>query len=89
MALLVSRHWAWRRASISRAHLAVSLSQTVYEAQNGTHKHAKVGAWLASHPRSQIHYTLTYASWLNQVEPLVRPCKPNGAIRRSSFRKRP
>ena len=34
----------------------------------GTHKHAKVKAWLASHPCYQIHYTPTYASWLNQVE---------------------
>src|SRR5580692_1736111 len=34
----------------------------------GTHKHAKVKAWLARHPRYHIHYTPTYASWLNQVE---------------------
>jgi transposase len=34
----------------------------------GTHKHAKVKAWFARHPRYQIHYTPTYASWLNQVE---------------------
>ena len=34
----------------------------------GTHKHAKVKAWLARHPRYHLHYTPTYASWLNQVE---------------------
>jgi transposase len=34
----------------------------------GTHKHAKVKAWMARHPRYHIHYTPTYASWLNQVE---------------------
>ena len=34
----------------------------------GTHKHAKVRAWLARRPRYHVHYTPTYASWLNQVE---------------------
>ncbi len=33
-----------------------------------THKHAKVRAWLASHPRFHFHFTPTYSSWLNQVE---------------------
>ena len=33
-----------------------------------THKHPRVKAWLARHPRYHIHYTPTYASWLNQVE---------------------
>jgi len=33
-----------------------------------THKHPRVKAWLARHPRCVIHYTPTYASWLNQVE---------------------
>ena len=32
------------------------------------HKHAKVKAWLARHPRYQMHFIPTYASWLNQVE---------------------
>jgi len=34
----------------------------------GTHKHPRVRAWLARRPRYQVHYTPTYASWLNQVE---------------------
>ena len=33
-----------------------------------THKHPKVRAWLAKRPRYHIHFTPTYASWLNQVE---------------------
>ncbi|MBA3891383.1 MAG: IS630 family transposase [Gemmatimonadaceae bacterium] len=33
-----------------------------------THKHAKVKAWLARHPRYHLHFTPTYSSWLNQVE---------------------
>jgi putative transposase len=32
------------------------------------HKHPKVRAWLAARPRFRIHFTPTYASWLNQVE---------------------
>jgi transposase len=33
-----------------------------------THKHAKVTAWLNRHPRFQLHFTPTSASWLNLVE---------------------
>ena len=33
-----------------------------------THKHPRVRTWLADRPRFHIHYTPTYASWLNQVE---------------------
>ncbi len=32
------------------------------------HKHPKIKAWLARHPRYHLHFTPTYASWLNQVE---------------------
>lgn len=34
----------------------------------GTHKHRKVKAWLARHPRFHLHLTPTYGSWPNQVE---------------------
>ena len=35
----------------------------------GSHnKHPKTRAWLARHPRFHLHFTPTYASWLNQVE---------------------
>jgi transposase len=33
-----------------------------------THKHPKVCAWLAKHPRWTFHFTPTSASWLNAVE---------------------
>lgn len=33
-----------------------------------THKTDKVKAWLAAHPRYQVHFTPTSASWLNLVE---------------------
>jgi putative transposase len=45
-------------------HLDVHLVADNY----GTHKHAKVKAWLARRPRFYVHYTPTYSSWLNQVE---------------------
>jgi transposase len=37
-----------------------------------THKHAAVRAWLEKHPRFQIHFTPTSASWLNMVERFFR-----------------
>ena len=37
-----------------------------------THKHPKVTAWLAKHPRFQMHFTPTSASWLNMVERFFR-----------------
>lgn len=37
-----------------------------------THKHPKVKAWLAKHPRFHMHFTPTSASWLNMVERFFR-----------------
>jgi transposase len=50
-----------------------------------THKHPRVKAWLARHPHFHIHYTPTYASWLNQVERWFGLITQR-AIRRGSFR---
>jgi transposase len=33
-----------------------------------THKHPKVLAWLARHPRWTFHFTPTSCSWLNAIE---------------------
>ncbi len=33
-----------------------------------THKHASIKRWLVRNPRYHVHFTPTYASWLNQVE---------------------
>ena len=49
-----------------------------------THKHAKVKAWLAARPRWHLHFTPTYASWLNQVERFFGLITDK-AIRRGSF----
>ena len=51
-----------------------------------THKHAKVKRWLARRPRFHLHYTPTYASWLNQVE-IWFNILTRQAVRRDSFRK--
>lgn len=51
----------------------------------GTHKHATVRAWLARRPRYHLHFTPTYASWLNQVERWFGLIT-HRAIRRGSFR---
>lgn len=50
-----------------------------------THKHARVRAWFAQRPRYHVHFTPTYASWLNQVERWFGLITQQ-AIRRGSFR---
>ena len=50
-----------------------------------THKHAEVRRWLARRPRYHVHYTPTYASWLNQVEIWFNHITQQ-AIRRGTFR---
>jgi putative transposase len=49
-----------------------------------THKHPRVQRWLAAHPRYQVHFTPTYASWLNQVEIWFHTITQK-AIRRGTF----
>lgn len=49
-----------------------------------THEHATVKQWFARHKRFHIHYTPTYASWLNQVERWFGLITQQ-AIRRGSF----
>ncbi|MGW0633614.1 transposase [Streptomyces sp. NPDC002758] len=34
----------------------------------GTHKTPAIKAWLAKHPRFELHFTATGSSWINQVE---------------------
>lgn len=49
-----------------------------------THKHSKEKDWLAQRPRFHVHYTPTYASWLNQEERWYGLITQK-AIRRESF----
>ena len=50
----------------------------------GTHKHPKVNAWLARHPRITLHFTPTSGSWLNLVE-IFFGIITRQAIRRGTF----
>jgi transposase len=49
-----------------------------------THKHPAVKAWLAKHPRYQMHFTPTSSSWLNLVERWFRELTDK-ALRRGVF----
>lgn len=49
-----------------------------------THKHPAVQAWLARHPRFNMHFTPTSASWLNMVERFFRDISEN-RLRRGVF----
>ena len=49
-----------------------------------THKHPVVQEWLAQHPRFNMHFTPTSASWLNMVERFFRDISEN-RLRRGVF----
>ena len=49
-----------------------------------THKHPRVKAWLAKHPRFHMHFIPTSSSWLNLVERWFRDISEK-RIRRDSF----
>jgi transposase len=49
-----------------------------------THKHPAVRAWLARHPRVQLHFTPTSGSWLNLVEAFFSIITRQ-ALRRGNF----
>jgi transposase len=50
----------------------------------GTHKTPVVMRWFSRHPRFHVHFTPTYASWMNLVERLFAEVTER-AIRRGSF----
>ena len=54
-------------------------------ANYATHKHPKVQRWLARHPRFNMHFAPTRASWLNMVERFFRDLTQN-RLRRGVFR---
>ena len=57
-------------AVVNAVERAVAPGQVIHAILDnyGTHKHPKVAAWLARHPRWIFHFTPTSASWLNAVE---------------------
>ena len=66
------------------ANVPASLDIHLIVDNYATHKHSKVKAWLARQPRYHLHYTPTYASWINQVERWFGLITQQ-AIRRGSF----
>src|SRR4051795_6184127 len=66
------------------ANVPAELDLHVVVDNYATHKHPKVRAWLAQRPRWHLHFTPTYASWLNQVERFFALATQR-AIRRGSF----
>jgi transposase len=50
-----------------------------------THKHPRVRAWLAKHPRFHLHFTPTSSSWLNLIERWFRDLTQR-RLRRGVFR---
>ncbi len=72
---------------LKRLHASVPAQLDVHLVVDNyaTHKHPRVKRWLATHPRFQVHYTPTYASWLNQVEIWFNLITQR-AIRRGTFR---
>ena len=67
---------------VARAHPRVPLH--VVCDNYATHKHPNVKAWLAKHPRVQLHFTPTSGSWLNMVE-IFFGIITRQAIRRGTF----
>src|SRR5437764_12888063 len=53
--------------AVERAVPAGTVIHTVLD-NYAAHKHPKVLAWLARHPRWTFHFTPTSCSWLNAVE---------------------
>lgn len=67
------------------ANVPVDLDIHLVVDNYATHKHPRVKRWLAAHPRYHMHYTPTYASWLNQIEIWFNLITQR-AIRRGTFR---
>ena len=67
------------------ANVPAKLDAHILVDNYATHKHPRVKRWLAARPRFHVHFTPTYASWLNQVEIWFNRITQQ-AIRRGTFR---
>jgi transposase len=65
-------------------HVSEDLDVHLVVDNYATHKTPRVKRWFAKHPRFHLHFTPTYASWLNQVERVFAEITDK-AIRRGSF----
>ena len=79
------RHQEWLRfLKLIDAQTPAELDLHLIADNYGTHKHARVKAWLAKHPRFHMHFVPTSSSWLNIVERWFRDLTTR-RIRRDSF----
>jgi transposase len=80
------RHQEWLKfLKLIDAETPTELDLHLIADNYGTHKHAKVRAWLAKHPRFHMHFVPTSSSWLNLVERWFREITTK-RLRRESFR---
>ncbi len=67
------------------AHVPAGLEAHIIMDNYGTHKTALIRNWFAKRPRFHLHFTPTYASWINLVERWFAEIT-NKRIRRGVFR---
>ena len=80
------RHQEWLKfLKLIDAETPAELDLHLIADNYSTHKHPKVKAWLARHPRFHMHFIPTSSSWLNMVERWFREITTK-RIRRGSFR---
>ncbi|MFO0837592.1 MAG: IS630 family transposase [Phycisphaerae bacterium] len=80
------RHQEWLKfLKLIDAETPAELDLHLIADNYSTHKHPKVKAWLAKHPRIHMHFIPTSSSWLNMVERWFREITTK-RIRRGSFR---
>jgi len=79
------RHQEWLKfLQLIDAETPAELDLHLIADNYSTHKHPKVKAWLARHPRFHMHFIPTSSSWLNMVERWFREITTK-RIRRGSF----
>lgn len=80
------RHQEWLKfLKLIDAETPAELDLHLIADNYSTHKHPKVKAWLAKHPRIHMHFIPTSSSWLNMVERWFREITTK-RIRRGAFR---
>jgi len=83
------RHQEWLRfLKLIDAETPPDLDLHLIVDNYATHKHPKVQAWLARHPRFHLHFIPTSSSWLNLVERWFREITTK-RLRRGVFRSLP
>jgi transposase len=80
------RSWEFRQfLDLIEANVPAELDAHIIMDSYGTHKTALIRHWFAKRPRFHLHFTPTYASWINLVERWFAEIT-NKRIRRGVFR---